>query len=266
MEQFGVKDLYKVVMRATYNMKVGNRDVLAGEPVLYLDGAQMFAMAQSTGYRAARGGKNNLAHVIWENAGDVTFAIQKGVISPIGYALLTNLQALEAPVDGTTILTKNELVEVDDYGKAYLKQTPLSGKPLFVYNFANQVIHEKIIDFSLAGDVLDVGVALAGTTLLVDYSYNYGAPALEYRLGKERFNGFLSLEARYYSKGESGTEYTNIIYVPKMKVLSDISLRVGENVAGPTLSTFNIVALAEKIDGESVVMRMLQLEEDVDGL
>ena len=77
---------------------------------------------------------------------------------------------------------------------------------------------------------------------------------------------FLSLEARYYSKGESGTEYTNIIYVPKVKVLSDISLRVGENVAGPTLSTFNIVALAEKIDGESVVMRMLQLEEDVDGL
>ena len=266
MEQFGVKDLYKVVMRATYNMKVGNRDIVAGEPILYLDGAQMFAMAQSTGYRAARGGKHNLAHVVWENPGDVTFAIQQGVISPMGYALLTNLQVLEAPIDSTTVLTKNELIEVDDYGKIYLNQTPMSGKPLFIYLFAGNVIQEKITDFTILEGVVNVGIELAGETLLVDYSYNYGEPAQEYRLGKERFNGFLSMEARYYSKGESGLEYTNIIYVPKVKILSDISLRVGENVAGPTLSTFNIVALAEKIDGEPVVMRMLQLEEDVDGL
>lgn len=268
MEQFGAKDLYRVVMRATHNMRVGNREVLAGEPILYLDGAQFMALGQSTGYRAARGGKHNLAHVIWENAGDVTFAIQRGVISPIGYALLTNFELLDKPGDGSTILTKTEIVEVDDFNTAYLNQVPAPGAPMFVFKYENKVIQEKVTGYTVGaeGAITFDPPIIAPQKLLVDYSYIYGEPAREFKLNKDRFNGFLSMEARYYTTGESGMEYTNIIYVPKVKIISDISLRVGENVAAPTVSTFNIVAMAEDYNGEKVVMRTLQLEEDVDGL
>lgn len=266
MEEFGTKDLYKVAIRATHNMKIGNRTVVAGEPVLYLDGAQMFAMGQNTSYRAARGGKGNFAQVVWENHGDVNFAIQRGTVSPLGLALLTNLSLMESPEDGTTVLTHTEIVEIDDYGKAYLKHKPLMDKPLFIYRYKNKVIQEQVETYGVTNDLLDVGVDSAGDVVLVDYSYNYGEPVREYLLGQNRFNGTLSMEARYYTKGESGLESSNIIYVPKIRIISDINLRIGDNVAAPTLSTFSIVAMAEKVNGEITVMRMLQLGEDVDSM
>lgn len=266
MEQFGTKDLYKVAIRATRNMKVGNREVVAGEPLMYLTKAQIFATAQATSYRAARGGQGNLAHIIWETHGDVNFVIQRGTLSPMGMALLTNLNMLDRPGDGTTVLTETEVVEVDDYGKSYLKHPPVSGMPIFVYAYTNETIQEKLSNFSVIEDVLDVGVDEANNRVLVDYSYYYGEPLREYILDKDRFNGYVSLEARYYTKGESGLEYSNILYVPKVKILSDISLRIGDIVAGPALSTFTIVAMAETINGEQVIMRTLQLNEDVDGM
>ena len=265
MENFGVKDLYRVVMRATNNMRIGNRNIVAGEPLLYLDGAQIFTQSQNKSYRSARGGKGNFSQVVWESGGDVNFFIQDGVVSPIGYALLTNLQVLDTPTNGTTILKKTEIVAADYRGRVLPKHSPVDSEPLFVYGFENNVIQERL-DWVMVGAEVDLGIANANRPLLVDYSYEYGDKVREYRLGKERFNGCLSLEARYYARSESGVEKTNIILLPKVKIISDISLRIGENVAGPTLSTFSIVALADMNSGEPVVMRTLQLEEDVDGM
>lgn len=266
MEQFGTKDLYKIVMRATSNIEVGNRKIVAGEPLLHLDSAQFMAIAQQNSYVAARGGRHNMSHIIWERSGDVNFAIQRGVISPMGYALITNLNVLDAPGDGSTVLSKTEILTVDDYGKVFLSHEPKEESPLFVYRFRNKVIQDKVEPVAIAGAELDMGEDFAGEQILVDYSYRYGEPVREYRLDKNRFNGYLSMEARYYTQGESGMQYTNIIYLPKVKIISDLYLRVGENVAGPTLSTFNIVAATEMYNGENTVMRVLQLEEDVDGL
>jgi hypothetical protein len=266
MEQFGAKDLYKVVIRATSNMKVGNRDIVAGEPLLYLDSAQFMAVAQQNAYVSARGGRHNMSHVIWERSGEVNFVIQRGVISPMGYALITNLNVLDLPEDGSTILTKTEILTVDDYGSVFLTEEPSSDEPIFIYGFKNKVIQGRIEPKEITGQEIKFEDEYQGQQVLVDYSYRYGAPAQEYRLDKNRLNGYLSMEARYYTKGESGMEYTNIIYLPKMKIISDLYLRVGENVAGPTLSTFNIVAATEVYNGENTIMRVLQLEEDVDRL
>lgn len=266
MEQFGAKDLYRVVMRATSKMRVGGRDVVAGEPLLHLDSAQFMAVAQQNSYVAARGGRHNMSHIIWERSGDINFAIQRGVVSPMGLALITNLNVLDPPEDGSTILSKTEILTVDDFGKVFLSEEPETNSPLFTYRFENKVIQESVSPVATNGAELDMGMALAGKSILVDYSYRYGEPVREYRLDRNRFNGYLSMEARYYTQGESGMQYTNIIYLPKIKVISDLYLRVGENVAGPTLSTFNIVAATELYNGENTVMRMLQLEEDVDGL
>ena len=266
MEQFGTKDLYRVAIRATYSMRIGDKQIEQEEPIIYLDGAQIFAIGQNIGYRAARGGRSNFAHVVWEQSGDVNFTIQRGVLSPYGYALLTNLNVLDYPVDGTTVLTNTEIVETDNRGVAYLKYAPIVDKPKFAYVYRNKLIQDKIAITDITGDCITVDQDYANSVILVDYSHYYGQPVREYRLDRNKFNGYLSLEARYYTKGESGLERTNILYIPKMKVMSDISLRIGDNVASPTLSTFNIVAMAEKVDGEYSVMRMLQLDEDVDGL
>jgi hypothetical protein len=73
------------------------------------------------------------------------------------------------------------------------------------------------------------------------------------------------LEAKFYSKDENeGQNYTNILYMPKVRIVSNINLRLGER-ADPTVSTFNIIGLPET-DGEykNLIMRITHLGQDID--
>ena len=82
---------------------------------------------------------------------------------------------------------------------------------------------------------------------LVDYYYEYEKEALIYRVQKERFNGLFTLEAKFYSKDENeGQNYTNILYMPKVRIVSNINLRLGER-ADPTVSNFTIIGLPETV-------------------
>jgi len=82
---------------------------------------------------------------------------------------------------------------------------------------------------------------------VVDYYYDYGKEAISYTLQKERFNGLFTLEGKFYSKDENeGKNYTNILYMPKVRIVSDINLRLGER-ADPTVSAFDIIGLPETV-------------------
>jgi len=104
-----------------------------------------------------------------------------------------------------------------------------------------------------------------GKQYVVDYYYEYGEEALIYTLTKERFNGLFSLEGKFYAKDENeGTNYTNLLYMPKVRIVSDINLRLGER-ADPAVSTFNIVGLPEQTGRNSVIVEITRLGTDVDG-
>jgi hypothetical protein len=83
---------------------------------------------------------------------------------------------------------------------------------------------------------------------------------------KERFNGLFTLEAKFYSKDENeGKNYTNILYMPKVRVVSNINLQLGER-ANPTVSTFNIIGLPETVgDTKNLIMEITRLGEVIDG-
>lgn len=267
LEKYGVKDLTRIVFRAYRPMKIGSRDIAQGEPVLFLDKAQVATVRQASSARMARGGRGNYAHIIWEDHRDLTLSIIDGVCSPIGYALITNLLTKDLPPqNGTTVLTQTDIVEVDTPGWAYTRFSPIAEKPIFIFNYKNGVIQEKIETFAVDGDKIVLDNSYAGSTILVDYSYYYGEAIKEYTLSKDRFNGLFSIEARFYRRSESGNESSNILTIPKVRIISDLSLRIGDDVAAPMLSTFNIVALSEETNGEFVTMNMLQLGEDVDSI
>ena len=100
---------------------------------------------------------------------------------------------------------------------------------------------------------------------VVDYYYEYNEPALIYTIQKERFNGLFTLEGKFYSKDENdGLNYTNLIYMPKVRVVSDINLRLGER-ADPTVSVFNIIGLPETTtDKKNMILEITRLGEDID--
>ena len=100
---------------------------------------------------------------------------------------------------------------------------------------------------------------------IVDYYYEYGKEAISYTLQKERFNGLFSLEGKFYSKDENeGQNYTNILYMPKVRIVSDINLRLGER-ADPTVSAFDIIGLPETVgDDKDLIVEIQHLGEDLD--
>jgi len=104
-----------------------------------------------------------------------------------------------------------------------------------------------------------------GGNFVIDYYYKYEDEALLYSIQKERFNGLFTLEAKFYSKDENeGHNYTNILYMPKVRIVSDISLRLGER-ADPTVSTFNIIGMPETIgEKKNLIMEITRLDRDID--
>ena len=52
--------------------------------------------------------------------------------------------------------------------------------------------------------------------------------------------------------------------MPKVRVVSDISLRLGER-ADPVVSTFNIVGLPETLGKNSTIVEITRLGTDIDG-
>ena len=103
-------------------------------------------------------------------------------------------------------------------------------------------------------------------TYFFDYYYRYGKEAITYLIEKERFNGTFSLEGKFYTKDENvGLNTTNILYMPKVRIMSNINLRLGER-ADPTVAAFNIIAMPQMTeDSRYEVMKIIRLGEDIDG-
>jgi hypothetical protein len=100
---------------------------------------------------------------------------------------------------------------------------------------------------------------------VIDYYYNYEHEAITYLLEKERFNGLFTLEAKFYSKDENeGRKYTNVMFMPKVRIVSNINLRLGER-ADPTVSTFNIIGMPETVgEYKNLIVDITRLNDDID--
>ena len=68
MEQnFGAKELYQVVLKATYPIEVGNRKIETGEAICVFDKIQIAGLNNTISKSSANGGFDNRARVTWED-------------------------------------------------------------------------------------------------------------------------------------------------------------------------------------------------------
>ena len=269
-QYFGTKELYEVVLKANSPMNFGLRKIEAGEPVLYFDKIAMSMLSENSRPILARGGWGNMPHVIWEDRSEVTFSFNEGVMSLTGLGILTSAEVLNKPRDGTLYIPKKE----GPFGPYYesknrtflLSKTPSLKKKIFCYLFDRDAIQKKV-DFTLDGNLLTIHDNTSGGQYVLDYYYEYekDKESLIYLIEKERFNGTFLLEAKFYMKDENeGFDYTNILVMPKVRVVSNINLRLGER-ADPTVSVFNVIAMPEKTeDSDAAIMKIIHLNEDLD--
>ena len=286
-EYFGVKELYEVVLRAKDPMQFGNRYIEEQEPVLYFENVSMSVLTQNTKPVMARGGWANTPRVVWEDRDAVQFQLSEGVMSSISMGVLLSADVTSQDKNQPLLVSKREgPFELDANNHLFIEHWPASNnvKKTFIFEYDRDVAQKKVYGKRINGIIdpfdsnkerpcIEVYEDKGLTTLadknkqyIIDYYYEYKDEALIYTVQKERFNGLFTLEGKFYSKDENdGYNYTNLIYMPKVRVVSDINLRLGER-ADPTMSVFNIIGMPEHMGGNknSLILEIIRLDKDID--
>lgn len=284
----GVKELYEVVLKAKVPMRFGERRLEAGEPVLYFENINMALLTEQSNPIMARGGWGNMPHVIWEDRSEVRFTLSEGVLSSISMGILLsaavterqNQKPLYIQMKEGPFIDKNNAILYDDAKDLFtynadnktaeirLKYPPYQDlwHKLFTYEYARDVAQRKVAHEVSEDDsqILYIKNANSEKQYIVDYYFEYLDEALIYTITKERFAGLFTLEGKFYSKDENdGINYTNVLYMPKVRIVSDINLRLGER-ADPTTSVFNIIGMPETTDGDrNLILKTVRLNTNI---
>lgn len=285
-QNFGHKELYEVVLRAKVPMQFGDRYIEAEEPVLYFNNINMSLLTESNRPVFARGGWGNMPRVIWDERAEVQFQMVDGVMSSVGMSILLGANVVARQENTPMYIPKREGPKdlVGDH-ELHLQHWPVDSsiKKTFIFEYERENVQKKVYGVRVENkkDPFDDTQIIPCLKIfedkkletpadinkkyLVDYYYEYRDEALIYSVQKERFNGLFTLEGKFYSKDENeGLNYTNVLYMPKVRVVSNINLRLGER-ADPTVSTFNIIGMPETVgDYKNLIMQITRLGQDID--
>ena len=263
-QYYGIKELNSVVIRAYKDIKIGNKNFLEGEPILYFEKIQISELKENTSIIAAKGGLGNYSHVIWESFDNINFALTEGVLSKTSFSMLTNCELFSYQKEENTIkVPKREILTINN-NKIELKFTPLQ-KKLFIY-LLNDIgnIEQKITEYSIENNTISFNEELNDKEVLIDYYFNYINSYDKYVIGNKRIDGFLTLEGKaYFQDDTSGLKKTFLFEIPKMKITSNLDIIMGEK-ASPSISVFNIIGLPIKENNHFITSRMYLLNEDID--
>lgn len=269
LQEMGIKELEHVVLKAKGDeVNLNGRDYEDGEPVLCFRNIQIALLTEDTRVVAAQGGFLNQPRVVWEERVNTTFQFSNGTLNPISLKMLLGSNMLK---QDNPRIPYQELVYLDKQGQGYLTYEPVPDKEgkIFYQGFDRENLQGKIngkLDKQNRRKV-DCGTNYANQEIMVNYYYYSKNSGTIYTLNRERKANLYSLEATFYLKDENdGRLHTGILEMPKVYIMSNINLRMGER-ADPTVGTFRIMAMPENYDGyDSMVWRMTYLDEDIYGI
>lgn len=269
LQEMGIKELEHVVLKAKGDeVSLNGRDYEDGEPILCFRNIQIALLSEDTRVVAAQGGFLNQPRVVWEERSNTTFQFSNGTLNPISLKMLIESNMLK---EDKPRIPYQELVYLDGQGQGYLTYEPVPDKEgkIFYQGFARENLQNKIegkLDEQNRRKIY-CGDNYADQEIMVNYYYYSKNSGTIYTLSRERKANLYSLEATFYLKDENdGRLHTGILEMPKVYIMSNINLRMGER-ADPTVGTFRIMAMPEDYDGyDSMVWRMTYLDEDIYGI
>ena len=263
----GIKELYDVNIRLNNPIEFNGKKFKTNETLLVFKTAEIANISENTTLRQARGGYHNNPLINWETDKSMDFAITHGVLSPVSWALLSNSK-IDMPK--TKSVSYNEILDVieeNDYCYVDLKYKPnhcncimgVQGNPcneslpmgrrpelmlkplppskdkfIFVYDNENG---ERIDDFEIYQNRLFF--KSPHRHVYVDYTFEYEDKIKVIRVGDRLFNGFLSLSGKMSVKDETSGEVTTaILEIPKIKLSSSLTMRLGKNYDCSSVSDF----------------------------
>ena len=253
----GFKELYDVSLKATYPIEVGGRIIEVGETVAAFNKIQIANFEENKNFISANGGYDNRARIWWEESKEIRITLAQGVFSIEQMILMTNARLLNNDGLSVVLVNSRETVESNEVGKAVVKHSIQS--PVFIYDKATG---EKIINFTYNDNYINIDRAY--TEIVVDYYYNYDNKYSTLTFGRGLINGYLSLEGKTRVKDDiTGQVTTGIIKIPKLKLMSNLSMRLGQD-AVPLVGRLDAVAVPTGERGQKKLMELIFLSDDID--
>ena len=257
MNDFGIKELYDVSLKTTFPIEMGNRLIEENETIAVFDKIQLANFQENKKFFTAKGGASNQNLVWWEETKEVQVQLTQGVFSKTQLAIMTNGKLLNSEGISTIKIHRREIVETDEKGRAYVKH--VVEQPYFIYD---QKTGEKLSDIATNGKAVFIGVPYQ--EFLVDYYYEYSNNYEIFSVGSPLIKGFVSLEGKMRVKDDiTGQVTTGIIRIPKLKLLSNLSMRLGQD-AVPLVGRLDAVAVPTGERGQKKVMEIIFLSDDID--
>lgn len=250
------KELYEVSLKTTYPIEVGDNLIEIGETIAYFDRIQIANFQEIKNTANANGGWDNRSHIFWESTKEVKINFTQGVFSKTQLALMMNASFVTND-NSTILINAREEFESDEMRRVIVKNAPI--EPIFVYN---KDTGKKIKDWTRAGNT--ILVTQQYQPVIVDYWYNYENSYQTLKIGQALTHGYLSLTGKMRVKDDvTGKVTTGIIKIPKLRLMSDLSIRVGSD-AIPQVGRLDAVAVPEGARGQSKVMEIIFLSDDID--
>ena len=257
LNELGFKELYEVSLKSTLPIEVSGTKIEAGETIASFDRIQIANFQEIKSTASTNGGWDNRAHIFWETTKEVKINFTQGVFSKIQLALMTNAQLINNEGEQIIPINKREEFESDEHGKVVIGRT--LREPVFVYDKATG---KKITGWTSTTDSILLNEAYK--SVIVDYWYDYDNGCQIMTVGRPLTQGYLSLVGKMRVKDDiTGKVKTGIIKIPKLRLMSDLSMRVGSD-AIPQVGRLDAVAVPEGGRGQSKVMEIIFLNDDID--
>lgn len=256
-KNIGFKELYSVTLKATYPIEMNGRTIEVGETIAAFDRIQIANFEEIKSFVSANGGFDNRARVWWEETKEIQIVLSQGVFSKEQLSIMTGAKLIKDEGQSVIKVNSREVIETDENGLAMTKH-PIIASP-FVYD---KTTGARIVDFSFEENTIVTGKSYQ--TLLVDYYYNYENGYSVLKFGTSLINGYLSLEGRTRVKDDiTGQITTGIIKIPKLRLLSNLSMRLGRD-AVPLVGRIDAAAVPTGERGRKKVMELIFLSDDID--
>ena len=250
------KLLENVHLKATQNIEVNGKIYEEGETIALFDSIQVAGLEEFRSYVAARGGYDNRGLVYWETARDMRLTFSQGVFSNTQFGLLNNSKMISYGEDEPLLVTYSEELESDEVGLIETKYEPID--KIFVYD---KTTGNKI-NWLKANKGLQIEDAFLD--VVVTYMYNYMGGVSVAKIGQPFLKGFLELEGKTRVKDDtSGLITTGIIRIPKLKLMSGLSIKIGAQ-ASPAVGNFTAVGVPVGSRSDSYIAEFCFLNSDID--
>lgn len=265
LQDLGIKDLETVCIKTRNETAFGKRVLEAGEPLVYFENVQIALLSENVRPIFARGGWGNEPLVIWEDRQETSFQFTSGTVTTQSLNLLLNADMVQERPNAPVFQVEKDLTISN--GRVCLKNEPDQKSKMFCFVYDLENVQEKISPIKQEGRYLYFPEKYEGKNILCDYYYNYKKDTITYTMARERFTNLYTLEATFLMKDENdGLLHTGLLRMPKVRVVSNINMRMGER-ADPAVAAFNVIAMPERQgDREAVVCEIQYIDEDITGI